>query len=743
MGLIIAMFSVLFLWMMIGLGCGGGGGGGSSVSSVNLLNSVTGRVLVERSPASVRTAVLTEAVKGAEVWIEDLAEDPRYHTLSGDDGSYVFSGVPEGAHNVVAKKNRTGADGKNCVWKNRSIAVSVPVGADTTVVDNIFLAPAKNYVTGVLKDTEGRFIPYGTALSLWGEIFRVGRNGEFVSPPLPDDVNEEKILVKMSGGGYSIVKAPFVSDIVPARVDYKIDMAGTERNHAPSGILIPRNEVTVTSRTPVGGQLRIFAAGFDPDTGDSTHLSYRWETTLGTLDIGTGLTEKIFRAPDHTGIATISLEITDPYGATGSIRLPILIGINSLSEADMTAPKASLAALASETFDGVPFQVRITFSETVLGFDQDDLKVTNGSVSGLATVTAGMVYRADIQPGAFGEVKIGLPAGVVSDLGGNRNLAATDVVVTHGTLLSPENQMAAFAFTLADNPGTGLLANVQATIDQTTRKVALNVPFGTVLKGLVATFSVSLRATVKIGDVVQTSGETANDFTMPKTYTIMAENGTGGNYTVTVIVAPGIVALLPGNKAANVNKNADFVLTFSKNIFKSAGNIVIRNVTNNTTAEIIDVTSDNVTITGNIASISHAGLESKKYAIRIANTCFVDAVGNAFAGITDDTTWSFTVNAEPPVATFSTVATPRKTHAGMVKTTFSKIVTGVDISDFTLTRNDAPMALAPSLLAGSGATYTVDLSGVSTADGTYRLSLKAAGSGIVDAAGNELSEVAR
>ncbi len=739
----VVLVCCLCMGLMIGLGCGGGGGGGgSSVSSVNLMNSLTGRVLVERSPASVRTAGLTEGVKGAEVWIEALSGDPRFRTLSGEDGTYVFSGVPEGSHHVVAKIVKPGSDGKNLVWKQRSTVVAVPVGADTTIVDNIFLEPAKNYVTGTLKDAEGRLLPYGTPLTLWGEMFRTDRHGEFVSPPLPDSINEGTILVRMTTGGNAVIRAPFVSDIVPARVDYEIGMTGREENRPPSGVLIPRNEITVISKTPTGGSLTITASGYDPDSGEDRLLTYRWSTTLGTLENGTGALQKIFRAPDHTGIATISVVVTDPSGATGSIQLPILIGINSAAEADTTPPKATLAALVTETWDGAPFQVRVTFSEAVFGFDKTDLTVANGSVTSIATVTARTTYLATIAPAAFGPVTVGLPAGAVSDLGGNRNPAATGISVTHGTLLNAGNQLLAFAFTLADNPGSGLTADVQATIDSTSRNVVLNVPFGTILKGLVSTFTVALRATVKVGDLVQVSGDTPNDFTAPLAYTVTAENGTGVNYTVTVHAAPGITALFPANGAVNVNRGADLALTFSKGIFKSTGSIVIKNITDGTTAQTIDVNSANVTVAGNVASISHAAFETKKYAVRIANTCFVDAVGNAFAGIPDDSVWAFTVNAEIPVATFSIVSSPRATPAGTVTMKFSKSVTGVDISDLTLTRNAAPVALTAPLLGGSGVNYTVDLSGVSTADGAYRLTLKAAGSGIFDAAGNEVSEVA-
>src|SRR5205823_4832861 len=69
----------------------------------------------------------------------------------------------------------------------------------------------------------------------------------------------------------------------------------------------------------------------------------------------------------------------------------------------------------------------------------------------------------------------------------------------------------------------------------------------------------------------------------------------------------------------------------------------------------------------------------------------------------------------------------------------SEPVTGMDINDFTLTRNGTSVSLAGLAVTGSGATYTLNLSSVTSASGTYVLTLVAAGSGITDSTGNALS----
>jgi hypothetical protein len=75
------------------------------------------------------------------------------------------------------------------------------------------------------------------------------------------------------------------------------------------------------------------------------------------------------------------------------------------------------------------------------------------------------------------------------------------------------------------------------TINETTRTIAITVPYGTARTALVAKFT-STGASVRVGATNQASGTTPNNFTAPVIYTVMAANGTSASYTVTVTTAP-------------------------------------------------------------------------------------------------------------------------------------------------------------------------------------------------------------
>src|SRR6185436_14584364 len=70
---------------------------------------------------------------------------------------------------------------------------------------------------------------------------------------------------------------------------------------------------------------------------------------------------------------------------------------------------------------------------------------------------------------------------------------------------------------------------------------------------------------------------------------------------------------------------------------------------------------------------------------------------------------------------------------------FNENVSGVDINDFTLTRNGTAVSLAGLTVSGSGTSYSINLSTVTATAGTYILTLVAANSGITDGMGNALA----
>jgi gliding motility-associated-like protein len=89
---------------------------------------------------------------------------------------------------------------------------------------------------------------------------------------------------------------------------------------------------------------------------------------------------------------------------------------------DITQPSVTVTTLAANPTHQ-PFNISITFSEGVNGFDLSDLTLTNGTASNLTKITAAE-YIALITPSADGEVKVELTSSTAQDFATNANLAS-------------------------------------------------------------------------------------------------------------------------------------------------------------------------------------------------------------------------------------------------------------------------------------------------------------------------------
>lgn len=93
-----------------------------------------------------------------------------------------------------------------------------------------------------------------------------------------------------------------------------------------------------------------------------------------------------------------------------------------------TAPAAILASSAGETTAATRVPFTVSFGEAVTGFTLEDLGVTNGTPSDLASAD-NVVFTFNVTPTADGAVTVSVPADVATDADGLGNTAATPLTV--------------------------------------------------------------------------------------------------------------------------------------------------------------------------------------------------------------------------------------------------------------------------------------------------------------------------
>lgn len=78
---------------------------------------------------------------------------------------------------------------------------------------------------------------------------------------------------------------------------------------------------------------------------------------------------------------------------------------------------------------------------------------------------------------------------------------------------------------------------ITGTIDEAAKSISVKLPYGTDVTNLAAVFKGSDNSTIKVNNNDQKSGESINDFANPVKYTVVAQDGSTQDYTVTVAVA--------------------------------------------------------------------------------------------------------------------------------------------------------------------------------------------------------------
>jgi methionine-rich copper-binding protein CopC len=122
-----------------------------------------------------------------------------------------------------------------------------------------------------------------------------------------------------------------------------------------------------------------------------------------------------------------------------------------------------------------------------------------------------------------------------------------------------------------------------------------------------------------------------------------------GNTASTVLsvnidhTAPTLVSSTPADDATAVSASSNLTFTFSEDIAVGLGNIVLKNITDGTSTNVAVTDTSQVSISGKTLTLNPNNdlVGVKSYAIQIDVGAVTDVAGNAYAGISDDTTLSF------------------------------------------------------------------------------------------------------
>lgn len=144
--------------------------------------------------------------------------------------------------------------------------------------------------------------------------------------------------------------------------------------------------------------------------------------------------------PSVSGSVTIDLDagmVVDSIGNTN-------FAARQISRIfDEIAPAAVLTS-RSPSVTNEAFDLTITFSEEIVGFDLSKLEIVNGTAGSLQTKTANLIYTCTVTPGVSGDVMVDLHENRVADVAGNGNTRALQFTRIYDNI-APNNQNAVLA----------------------------------------------------------------------------------------------------------------------------------------------------------------------------------------------------------------------------------------------------------------------------------------------------------
>ena len=221
--------------------------------------------------------------------------------------------------------------------------------------------------------------------------------------------------------------------------------------------------------------------------------------------------------------------------------LPVLflaISLSALFQGCSSDSKSSECDLLSFEFEAKRNYGNLTVNceATIIGLQVAVLVPANTSLTSLVPSfkSTGISVRVNNEPQASGTTPQNYSSPIVYTVVAEDG-SSKEYSVTVTEQLSPEIQITSFVFDKAQNPR--LSQSVSGVINQTARTIVVELPSGTSLMGLIASF-ITTGYNLTSNGIQQTSGVTANDFTNPLIYSVKAEDGSTFAYTVTVTAVP-------------------------------------------------------------------------------------------------------------------------------------------------------------------------------------------------------------
>jgi len=193
--------------------------------------------------------------------------------------------------------------------------------------------------------------------------------------------------------------------------------------------------------------------------------------TAETLEKIDEETYSLIISPENDGEVMVEVPenaVTDEFGNMN------LSGVFS-AVFDGTPPTVTLTTDAESPIMQEQFDVTITFSEPVEGFDPNlDIGITNGVLAEIES-SDDLNYSATVVPGEEGQIAISIPEGVVQDEAGNINESSNELFIEFMEVITGIEESTDDFFKIYPNPVSTRLIVISGIISSNTEVSIINL----------------------------------------------------------------------------------------------------------------------------------------------------------------------------------------------------------------------------------------------------------------------------
>ncbi|WP_281612696.1 Ig-like domain-containing protein [Flammeovirga sp. SubArs3] len=239
-------------------------------------------------------------------------------------------------------------------------------------------------------------------------------------------VNSEVKTASVSNGTWTISDNE-LSSLSEGTYDVTVkalDAAGNSGSDSSTDELVidlTAPSVTVTSLTTNDATPSL--SGTVDDNSATVTVTVNSEVKTANVSNGTWTISDNELSSLPEGIYDVSVIATDKVGNSGSDKSTNELVI------DMTAPTVSLSTSVSSVTNENPISVKVTFSESVTGFEATDVTISGGTVTNFSGSEAN--YSFDVIPNADGNITVNISSEVAMDAVNNSNTVAEQLSVEY------------------------------------------------------------------------------------------------------------------------------------------------------------------------------------------------------------------------------------------------------------------------------------------------------------------------